>query len=121
MSQRIAHLELRSPDLKQAETFYAKLFGWKLTVFDGQVRYVLFDDSDGPAGGMMQEAEGHAPHWVPYVSVPDLNACIVQAQSLGAKLVMGPEEVPGTGMICVFEDPSGSPIGVIEPVKETNK
>jgi hypothetical protein len=116
MSQPFAHLELRSPDLKQAETFYAKLFGWTMKPYPGSAMpYTLFDTGRIPGGGMMQAEPGGTPHWVPYVVVNDVAAAVKQAVALGAKVRQDVTEIPGMGKIAVLADPAGSPIGLVHP------
>jgi uncharacterized protein len=115
MAKGFAHMELRSHNVKQAQTFYAKLFGWKLTPAPG-MEYTLFDTGTPlPSGGMMQAEKDGTPHWVPYVFVDDVAAAVKQAQALGAKVTMAPSEVPGFGTAAVLHDPAGSPIGLFKP------
>jgi len=48
-----------------------------------------------------------------YVEVPDVEAALVQAESLGGLRVMGPDTImPGT-TIAQFTDPEGHLVGVV--------
>lgn len=48
-----------------------------------------------------------------YVEVPDVEAALVQAESLGGLRVMGPDTImPGT-TIAQFTDPEGHSVGVV--------
>ncbi len=114
MAQRFVHMELRSPDLKKAESFYSGLFGWKLQPAP-DMSYTLFNVGSLPSGGMMQAEPDGTPHWVPYVGVGDIHAAVAQAQALGATVRRPVGEVPGYGLIAVLGDPGGSPIGVFQP------
>jgi predicted enzyme related to lactoylglutathione lyase len=114
MAQRFVHMELRSPDLKKAESFYAGLFGWKLQPAP-DMAYTLFNVGSLPSGGMMQAEPDGTPHWVPYVGVGDIHAAVARAQALGATVRRPVGEVPGYGLIAVLGDPAGSPIGVFQP------
>jgi hypothetical protein len=60
--------------------------------------------------------EGYDGHITFYVEVPDVGAALAQAESLGGKRLMGPDEVPGGPVLGMFTDPEGHIVGVVEPV-----
>ncbi|MEA2456863.1 MAG: uncharacterized protein QOI45_3125, partial [Thermoleophilaceae bacterium] len=68
----------------------------------------------GIGGGVTGGPEGYEGHVTVYVSVPDVEASLAQAESLGGTRVMGPEEVMEGLVIGLFEDPEGHTIGVIK-------
>jgi len=49
-----------------------------------------------------------------YVGVPDIEAALVKAESLGGKRLFGPEAVPGGPEIGQFADPEGHLIGLLK-------
>jgi predicted enzyme related to lactoylglutathione lyase len=50
-----------------------------------------------------------------YVEVPDVEEALVKAESLGGTRLMGPDEVPGAGVVIgQFSDPEGHVIGLIK-------
>jgi predicted enzyme related to lactoylglutathione lyase len=49
-----------------------------------------------------------------YVAVPDVEASLQQAESLGGKRLMGPEQVMEGLEIGMFSDPDGHPFGLIK-------
>ena len=51
------------------------------------------------------------PHWVGYVSVPDVDACLARACAAGARVLSGPDDSP-IGRGAVLQDPQGAVIGV---------
>ncbi len=56
----------------------------------------------------------YAGHVTFYVEVPDVEASLVTAESLGGNRVFGPDKVPGTDIeIGQFTDPEGHLIGVM--------
>ena len=55
------------------------------------------------------------PHWITYVSVPDVDATVAQALSLGATTHLAPMNVPTVGRVAVLSDPQGATIGVFQP------
>ena len=116
MPNNFVHVELRSPDLKKATPFYEAMFGWKLekAPMPG-MEYILYTTETGPGGGMMQAEKDGTPHWVPYVGVDDIHAAVKKAQSLGAKVRVGVQEIPGIGHSAILNDPAGSPIALFQP------
>jgi len=48
-----------------------------------------------------------------YVGVPDVEAALRRAESLGGTRLMGPEHAPGGGLVVGhFADPEGNLVGV---------
>ena len=115
-SNGFAHLQLASPDLKKAVPFYKAMFGWKMeqAPMPG-MEYTLFTPDAGFGGGMMQATPDGAPHWMPFVFVPDVPAAVTKAKALGAKVIVDVHEVTGYGWAAIFTDPAGSPIAVFKP------
>ena len=59
---------------------------------------------------------GYDGHAIFYVGVPDVEAALQKAESLGGTRRMGPEQAPGTGLVVGhFTDPEGNLIGVAGP------
>ena len=48
------------------------------------------------------------PHWICYVTVPNLDKALEQAKEKGAKVMNGPMEVPGGDRIAHLMDPQGA-------------
>lgn len=116
MSNGFAHIELRSPNVKKAKSFYVAMFGWKIQEAPVPgMDYTLFTPDAGFGGGMMQAEPDGTPHWVPYVFVPEIHAGVKKAQSLGATVRMGVQEIPGYGWSALLTDPAGSPIALFQP------
>jgi uncharacterized protein len=57
--------------------------------------------------------EGYAGHVTFYVEVPDVEAALAKAESLGGSRVMGPE-IMDQVELRQFKDPEGHVIGVVE-------
>jgi uncharacterized protein len=49
-----------------------------------------------------------------YVEVPDVEAALAKAESLGGSRMMGPEEVMGGVEIALFNDPEGHVVGLVK-------
>lgn len=112
--------ELAVPDTAAAESFYTQVTPWKSQPWDHSPDYTLLTNDGVPLGGiaLLTSAlieRGVAPHWLPYVSVYDVDACARQAVTLGGMLRMGPKEVPNIGCWAVVADPQGATFGIYEP------
>lgn len=69
-------------------------------------------DGAGIGGGIGAGAQ--SSHVTFYVEVPDVEAPLAKAESLGATRLMGPDTA-GPVEIGVFNDPEGHMIGVSKP------
>ena len=88
------------------------MFGWTFTDNPMPVGvYSMFKPDAGPGGGMYT-MPGMPPGWLAYVGVDDIRAATEKAVSLGAKVNVGPQEVPGHGWMTILTDPSGAAIAL---------
>ncbi len=120
MGQAVVHFEIMGNDTGKLWSFYSDLFGWKINS-DNPMNYGIVDrdgntnaDGIGIGGGVGGMPEGRPGHVTFYVEVPDVEAALVKAESLGGKRLMGPEKVTEGVEIGVFDDPEGHLIGVIK-------
>ena len=108
--------ELVSNDVPLARKFYTSLFGWNAEAFAGGNDYTLFKQGDTMVGGLMQCPKPGLPsHWLPYVTVEDVDATAAKAKKLGAQIAVEPFDVPTVGRIAVLVDPHGAAIGLFKP------
>ena len=116
MSNPFVHLELSTSDVSKAKAFYTGLFGWEITDNDmgGGMVYSMFKPDDGPGGGMFSMPDAPSG-WLAYVGVDDINTATTKATSLGAKVIRGPQEVPGQGWMTILSDPTGAAIALWQP------
>ena len=99
MGQPVVHFEIVGKDGDKLQSYYAELFGWEIDA-DNEMRYGLVQrdgntnpDGVGIGGGIGRGPEGYDGHVTFYVEVPDVEASLAQAESLGGTRMMGPEEV----------------------------
>jgi predicted enzyme related to lactoylglutathione lyase len=109
--------ELMTSDPGAAITFYAKLFGWKVIqeMDMGELgTYRVFGVGDKQLGGIMATPKGAPmpPMWIFYAETADLDAALARATQRGARVVMGPKDVPGGGRIAQLADPQGAPFAL---------
>jgi predicted enzyme related to lactoylglutathione lyase len=120
MGQPVVHFEVVGTDGDKLKAYYAELFGWEFEDTEGPMNYGLVQregntnaDGVGIAGGV-GGVEGDAGHVTFYVEVPDIDAALAKAESLGGKRVSEPDEVPGTGIVIAhLSDPEGHVIGLV--------
>lgn len=102
--------ELSTGDTKAAEKFYTGLFGWtpKHSTMPG-MEYTEWHVGGAAEGGMMPSpAPNIPPNWLPYFEVRDPDATAAKAQSLGAKTIVPPNEIPQVGKFSILQDPQGA-------------
>ena len=121
MSHTIVHFEIPADDPEKLADFYARLFGWKIEKYPGEMEYwaiytVPVDDKGMPAepgvnGGMMRR---QVPQQMPlnYISVESVDDFVAQARALGATVVVDKMEVGGMGWFAQLIDPQGNPFAI---------
>src|SRR5262245_61716122 len=84
---RFVWYDLMTTDPSKAVEFYTRLAGWGTTEWEGPTKYTMWTNSSVPLGGVMQmpNGAGGPPHWLAYLSSPDIDATVKQATDLGAK------------------------------------
>jgi uncharacterized protein len=119
MGQPVVHFEVIGKDGAALQSFYSDMFGWEINA-DNDMKYGIVQregntdpDGVGIGGGIAAGPEGYGGHVMFYIGVPDIEAALVQAESLGGKRVMGPEKVMGTIELGHFTDPEGHLIGLV--------
>jgi uncharacterized protein len=118
MGRPVVHFEVIGKDPEQLRSFYSELFEWQFGDPLGPTNYRIVDrntnaDGIGIGGGVGGVPEGYDGHVTFYVEVPDVEAALTQAGTLGGKRLMGPDQVPGGPMIGLFADPQGHVIGLV--------
>ena len=121
MGQPVVHFEVVGQDGDKLKAFYSNLFGWEFEDAPGPMNYgvVPRDGNTNPEGigigGGVGGVEGDSGHVTFYVEVPDIEAALTKAESLGGKRLRGPDEVPGAGIVIAhFSDPEGHVIGAVQ-------
>jgi hypothetical protein len=119
MGRPVVHFEVVGKDAQALHSFYADLFGWEINA-DNPMHYGVVDraqnlnpDGIGIGGGIGPGPEGYEGHVTFYVEVPDVEATLAQAESMGGKRLMGPETIMGRMVLGQFTDPEGRLIGLV--------
>jgi uncharacterized protein len=121
MPNPFVHIELNTPDLERAKTFYGQLFQWELEEMADPITpggtYTFIKVDKGTGGGMMTQAPNGPLGWLPYVEVDDIHAATEKAKSLGGKIMKPVTELPGMGWFSFIQDPSGAVLGLWKHAK----
>jgi predicted enzyme related to lactoylglutathione lyase len=119
MGQPVVHFEITGKDGEKLQGFYSELFDWNIDA-DNEFKYGIVaregnttDEGIGIGGGISSGPEGYDGHVTVYVQVPDVEAALAKAESLGATRMMGPDVVMESLTIGLFTDPEGHVIGVM--------
>jgi uncharacterized protein len=119
MGQPVVHFEVTGKDGDKLKSYYSELFGWEIDSSNPMGYGIVqregntSDDGVGIGGGVSQGPEGYPGHVTFYVQVPDVEAALAKAESLGGSRMMGPEKVMPDLTIGLFGDPEGHVIGVM--------
>jgi uncharacterized protein len=121
MGQPVVHFEVVGKDGEKLQRYYAELFDWKVDS-DNPMNYGMVAREDNKAadgnlgigGGIGQGPEGYEGHVTFYVAVPDVEAALQKAESLGGTRVMGPENIMDMVELGQFKDPEGNVVGVVK-------
>lgn len=112
----IVHFEINADDPKRAAKFYEKIFGWKVSMWEGPVDYWLVStgssDKPGINGAIMERMEkGTITIFVDVPSVGEFLKKIVQA---GGKALTEKTAIPGVGYSAYCMDTEGNLFGLFQ-------
>jgi predicted enzyme related to lactoylglutathione lyase len=106
MGQPIVHFEVIGKDPEKLRTYYGELFGWEFDTSAlvaeavsqsgnyGFVNRNTTSDGTGIPGGV-GGGKAYDAHVIFYVGVPDVEAALRKAESLGGTRRLGPGKEPG--------------------------
>ena len=120
MGQPVVHFEIIGRDPAALRRYYGELFDWDFTIDETVTEAVsqsgsygfLDAGTSGGINGGIGGGEGYPGQVLFYVGVPNVEAALKKAESLGGTRRMGPEGTPGRLVVGQFSDPEGHLIGV---------
>jgi predicted enzyme related to lactoylglutathione lyase len=122
MGQPVVHFEVIGKDADMLQSYYSELFGWEIDS-NNPMNYGIVQregntnaEGVGIGGGVGIGPEGYDGHVTFYVEVPDVEAALAKAESLGGTRMMGPEKVMEQVELGLFTDPEGHVVGVVKSV-----
>jgi predicted enzyme related to lactoylglutathione lyase len=119
MGQPVVHFEVIGTDGEKLQSYYSQLFGWEIDANNPMKYGIVAREGNvnaegvGIGGGIGEGPEGYAGHVTFYIEVPDVEAALAKAESLGGTRMMGPDEVMDGLVIGLFTDPEGHVVGVV--------
>jgi uncharacterized protein len=121
MGQPVVHFEVIGKDGDKLQKYYSELFGWEIDS-NNEMNYGMVsrdsnltaDGSPGIGGGVAGGPPGYGGHVTFYVAVPDVEAALAKAESLGGTRIMGPEKIMDGVELGQFSDPEGHVIGIVK-------
>ncbi|MDH3303543.1 MAG: VOC family protein [Acidimicrobiia bacterium] len=133
-SGSLAWIELETPDLDAAQSFYGKVFDWVPETPDhaddggdadspggasaAGTEYRVFTTSVGPVAGAIKPTVDEIPaSWCPAFTVDDVIAATRKATDLGGVVMTEPYDVP-IGRQSVIVDPEGAVFALVGPRAE---
>lgn len=116
---QIIHVEISSKDHRASEKFYHELFGWEVRQIP-EMDYATFTTGEGQLGGGFNPINDDYPAGTVlfYVETAHIQDTLAKAESLGAKMLVPPTDIPGVGQFAQFLDPNGNKIALLQPLEQ---
>jgi predicted enzyme related to lactoylglutathione lyase len=122
MPQPVVHFEIIGSDPARLRGFFGELFGWQYEQTPvaaavsepdnyGFIDLITASDGSGIRGGV-GGGSAYDSHALFYVGVPDVEAALARAESLGGTRTLGPQTSPTGLVVGQFTDPDGNLIGL---------
>ncbi len=121
MPDSVVHFEVVANNLKRAQEFYSKAFGWTMSPMP-QFDYVMVgtteSDKDGTPtkpgainGGMMKRTKTYAGP-ILTIRVEDIEKTLANVKKLGGKVVTKKQPVADMGFTAYFRDTERNLVGL---------
>lgn len=115
---KVVFLQLVTPDLAAAKTFYAGLFGWTFRdILLGDTAYAEADLDGRPVAGLFQRpikpGEHRQPAWLGFISASNVDSTTKIALQHGGKVLFEPHDIPNLGRDAVLADPQGAVFAIL--------
>lgn len=122
---RFIWYELLTSDVAAAVPFYQNIVQWGTQTWDeGEQPYHMWTAHDQPVAGVLTLPDdarqaGAPPHWLGYVSTPDVDAATARVTELDG-MVHHVMEIPKVGKFAIVGDPLGAVFAVFTPESPTS-
>lgn len=113
MPNPVIHFEAVGNDGDKLREFYSAAFGWEFNVMP-EMGYGTTDNGGRGIGGGVGAVGDGGPNTTFYVAVPDPQATLDLAESLGGQTAMPVMEIPNIVTLAQFKDPEGNIIGLVK-------
>ena len=114
---KVIWADLVTPDLRQAEDFYAGLFGWSFRPATGDSNFAVATLDGRPIAGIVQRPmpgeQKRQPAWLTFIAVRDVAAAQRSVKANGGKILSPARDYPMRGRQAVIADPDGAVFAVL--------
>ena len=101
----IVWFDIRAGNIKRAQKFYGKLFGWKFEKFpEMEYWHISLGGKDGLTDGGLGQRQKAGEGIMNFVGVPSVARSVTKVKRLGGKIVTARTVVPGHGVFAVCRD-----------------
>jgi predicted enzyme related to lactoylglutathione lyase len=116
---KLVWYELVSSDTARSKAFHADLLGWTIEPQEmAGLKFELAKAGSKEVATIRQADDKKAKsHWVPFVSVPDVDAAVAAALQNKGKVVKAAADVPDIGRYAIVSDPNGAQFALFKGVK----
>jgi hypothetical protein len=109
-------IDMGSPDLEEALSFYSELFGWEGQDTGEEMGHYTIVSKDGKQVAAISPAQDPGPpRWTTYIDVDDIDAVVAKVAPAGGEVLMGPMDVMNAGRMAVLKDATGAYISAWQP------
>lgn len=120
MENPVVYWELASHDADKSSRFLQDVFGWQMEYDPNTTIYEAPGEmKEGSCpGGVFTLRKAKLPFLTMYIQVTDIEEKARQIQASGGYIVEGPFALPSGSRICLFNEPSGVTLAMLEPAKK---
>lgn len=117
---KVVHFEMPFDDAERANKFYAAVFGWQSSKWEGPEEYYLQQtgaDAEpyGIGGALIARAAAlNGGGTLVVIGVDDLDAYVAKVAAAGCEIVTPRTSIPGVGWFANFRDTEGNVVGMFQ-------
>ncbi|HEX2712631.1 MAG TPA: VOC family protein [Candidatus Acidoferrales bacterium] len=115
---RVVHFDIPADDASRAAAFYSKVFGWKITKWEGSGPMVYWmvstgkDEEPGINGGLSKrQGPGGITNTIDVSSVDEYASLVTKN---GGEVLTQKMPIPTVGYFALCADPEGNPFGIMQ-------
>lgn len=101
----IVWFDIRAANVKRAQKFYGKAFGWKFEKFpEMDYWHISLGGKQRLTDGGLGQRKGKNTGYLNFIGVPSVARSLVKVKKLGGKVITPRTVVPGHGVFAVCRD-----------------
>jgi predicted enzyme related to lactoylglutathione lyase len=120
MTNPVCYWELASHYSEKSVDFLSKVFGWEFKLDEKTGIHELPTGQFTPdfSGGVFTLRRAKLPFLTLYIQVEDIFAKAVLIEKSGGSIVEAPFQISGGSYICLFNEPSGVTLAMVQRSRE---